>query len=160
MSVTESQFYMWRALFAISHVDNVLSPEEIRFMTETLEDIPFSAGQKQVLKDDIINGKDIVEMFQKISNANDQASFFRFAMDLVWIDGDYGEDEQKIMLKLKQLHLQNVNVDDLIGNVGLELEDDYESEERVRNARENNGRDVRNILYSFREKFLKEKVGK
>ena len=42
-TITESQFYMWRTLFAISHADNVVSDEEIRFMTEALEDLPFNA---------------------------------------------------------------------------------------------------------------------
>lgn len=123
-TVTESQFYMWRTLFAVSHADNIVTEEEMRFMIEALEDLPFSSEQREILSDDIVNPKDIVEMFGKISNNRDQAAFFNFARELVWIDGDYGKEEQEIMLKLKRLHVESVDVDDLIGNVGLQLESD------------------------------------
>jgi len=161
-TITESQFYMWRTLFAISHADNVVSDEEIRFMTEALEDLPFSEEQKEVLRDDIVHQQDIVEMFGKISNNRDQAAFFNFARELVWVDGDYGKEEQDIMLKLKRLHIENVDVDDLIGNVGLQLEAD----ENDRNfsgsgaSSSADGKNVKNIVYSFRERFLKDKRGK
>ncbi len=164
MSVNESQFYMWRTLFAISHADNVVSPEEIRFMTEAIEDVPFSEEQKDILKGDIFEGKDIVEMFEKISNGADQAAFFRFATDLVWVDGDYGEEEQAIMLKLKRLHLQSVNVDDLIGNINLELENDDERDfhatKSSSQSQSGSRKDIKNIIYSFRDHFLKDKMGK
>lgn len=74
-TVTESQFYMWRTLFAVSHADNIVTEEEMRFMIEALEDLPFSSEQREILSDDIVNPKDIVEMFGKISNNRDQAAF-------------------------------------------------------------------------------------
>ena len=161
-TITESQFYMWRTLFAISHADNVVSDEEIRFMTEALEDLPFSEEQKEVLRDDIVNGQDIVEMFGKISNNRDQAAFFNFARELVWVDGDYGKEEQDIMLKLKRLHIENVDVDDLIGNVGLQLETDDDDRNFSGSGASSggDGKNVKNIVYSFRERFLKDKIGK
>ncbi len=161
-TITESQFYMWRTLFAISHADNVVSDEEIRFMTEALEDLPFNEEQKEVLRDDIVNQQDIVEMFGKISNNRDQAAFFKFARELVWIDGDYGKEEQEVMLKLKRLHIENVDVDDLIGNMGLQLEsdDDDRNFSGSGSSSGESGRNVKNIVYSFRERFLKDKTGK
>lgn len=161
-SVTESQFYMWRALFAMAHADDIVTDEEIRFMMEALEDIPFTPEQKNILKDDISVPQDIEVMFQKISDAKDQAMFFNFARDLVWIDGDYGEAEQEIMLKLKRLHIQNVDVDSLIGNVGLQLESDDERDFSSHSGRAYDGGDTqksrRKIVFSFRDKFLKDKI--
>ncbi|MFP4313216.1 MAG: hypothetical protein ACLFR0_02705 [Alphaproteobacteria bacterium] len=154
--VTESQFYMWRTLFAIAHADDIVTDEEVRFMTEALEDLPFSEEQQKILKDDISEPKDIVEMFGKISNSSDQAEFFNFARTLVWVDGDYGEEEQEIMLKLKRLHIQNVDVDNLVGNVGLQLDDSDSAHSSAQEAkpRVNN---KKSIIYSFRQKFLKER---
>lgn len=160
-TVTESQFYMWRTLFAVAHADNIVTDEEVRFMTEALEDLPFTDEQKEILSDDIFQPQDIVEMFGKISDNRDQAAFFNFARELVWIDGDYGKEEQDIMLKLKRLHLENVDVDDLIGNVGLQLEAD---EDRNFSGSGSDapakGKNVKKIVYSFRERFLKDKAGK
>lgn len=154
--ITDSKFHMWRTLFAMSHADDVVTEEEIRFMTEALEDIPFSVEQQEILKDDIATPKDIVEMFGKISDAKDQAEFFNFARELVWIDGDYGEEEQEIMLKLKRLHIQDVDVDDLVGNVGLQLEtDEPDFSPKSTKGRVNN---KKSLIYSFRDKFLKEKI--
>ncbi len=123
--LSESEFYMWRTLFAIAHADHVVTSEEVRFMAEALEDIPFSQEQHDILNDDITNPKDILEMFDGISDVHDQARFFKFARRLVWIDGDYGMEEQAIMLKLEEAHLARVNiVDDLVGSIKMEFEED------------------------------------
>lgn len=155
--ITESQFYMWRTLFAISHADNVVTDEEVRFMTDAMEDVPFTEEQKDILQDDISNPKDIVEMFEKISNNRDQAEFFKFARALVWVDGDYGEEEQEIMLKLKRMHIQNVSVDDLVGNNSLSLEDDdpIVSNISMDVPKVNN---KKSIFFSFRDRFIKDKI--
>ncbi len=130
-SVTDSEFYMWRTLFALVHVDHHVTDEEVRFMAEALEDIPFSDEQRDILSTDIKAPQDVVEMFSKITNSRDQAKFFNFAREIVWVDGDYGQDEQNIMLKLEEIHIKNTVVDDLIGHVELELEDDGESRDQI-----------------------------
>ncbi|MFN3701364.1 MAG: TerB family tellurite resistance protein [Alphaproteobacteria bacterium] len=160
-NVTESQFYMWRTLFAIAHADDIVTSEEVRYLSEALADIPFSEEQKTVLQQDISTPQDIEEMFDKIVDAKDQAAFFNFARQLVWVDGDYGEAEQKIMLKLKQSHIKNVDVDNLIGKVELSLETEtiprYDPAQGSRKPAKGG---VRDVIFSFRDKFIKEKMGK
>ncbi len=147
--VTESQFYMWRTLFALSHVDHAVTSEEIRFMVEALEDIPFTEEQRRVLSDDIAVPQDIIQMFEKIPEAAEQAEFFKFARELVWIDGHYGKEERDIMLKLEEIHIRSVNIDDLIGKTGLELEQDEPFSPAA------TGKDVKKTVLSFRDQFLK-----
>ena len=48
--ITDSQFYMWRTLFAIVHVDDMVTEEEVHFMAEALEDIPFTPDQIAMLR--------------------------------------------------------------------------------------------------------------
>ena len=157
-TITESQFNMWRTLFALAHADHKVTEEELRFMTEAMEDIPFSEEQHDVLREDIKTPQDIVEMFGHISETKDQAAFFRFARDLVWIDGEYGAEEQDVMLQLKRLHLKNVNVDELVGNVEIELEGEDSGKtvpwEPSRKAEPE--KRTRKILFSFRERFIKD----
>lgn len=163
-AVTDSQFYMWRTLFAISHADNVLTAEEIRYMTEILEEIPFSEGQKNTLRNDIANPQDIEAMFVKISDQNDRTEFFNFARELVWIDGDFGEDEQAIMVRLKQLHIMDIDVDKLVGNVQLQLEGDddigFGAAHAAPRKTYSKEKSMKDIVFSFREKFIKDKLGK
>lgn len=123
--VTESEFYMWRTLFAIAHADNVLSNEEIRFMAEVLEDVPFSDEQRDTLNDDIYVVKNPSAMFEHITDPKDQARFFKHARELVWIDGDFADEEKEVMLKLTKTHLQTVDFDQLIGTIDMELENDH-----------------------------------
>lgn len=122
MTVTESEFYMWRALFALAHADNVVSEQEIRFMSEIMEDVSFSEEQTKILRSDIQTAQDPYSLFAQIEQSVDQARFFALAKQMVWVDGDFGHEEQAIMLMLKQKHVQNVSFEDLVEHVHLELE--------------------------------------
>lgn len=143
---------MWRALFAVAHADSIITDEEIRFMAEAMEDIPFTAEQKSILTEDIKNPQDIIAMFQGISDARDQAKFFQFARNLVWADGDFGKAEQDIMLKLLRAHVKQVDMEELIGNVDLEF-DDGTHRPAVKRATQ---RRAKEIITSFRKIFLKD----
>jgi hypothetical protein len=153
-TVTESQFYMWRTLFAMSHADNDVSASEIRFMSEALEDIPFTQEQKAILKEDINQPQDIIQMFSAISDVRDQAEFFSFARTMVWVDGDFGKAEQDIMLKLQKMHIQNADIDKLVGNINLELTDIYDHSPAKVGSEPARASDRKKIIFSFRKKFL------
>lgn len=133
-SVSESHFYMWRALFALVHVDNEVHDQEVRFMAEALEDNPFSDAQRTILNNDMHEAKDIKEMFIRVKDAKDQAMFFKYARDVVWADGSFGEHEQQIMLELQKLHMQGTNLDDLVGNVDLEIEGADQQQRKTQRA--------------------------
>lgn len=122
--VSESRFYMWRTLFSVAHADNIVTDEEIEFMAHILEDINFSDEQTTLLKDDIINPKNVEDMFRGVSDSNDRKEFFGFARDLVWVDGDFGAQEQSVMIKLLQSHFEDIDFDELVGSVSLELEEE------------------------------------
>lgn len=149
--ITDSQFYMWRTLFALSHADNEVVDDEIRMMSEVLEDIPFTEEQAKILKDDIHNSQDPVEMFEKISNSRDQAAFFDFARRMVWADGAYDKKEQDIMLQLQRIHMKNVNFDDLIGNVNMSFETDYDIPARSQPGQE---KSISDLVERFKLYFL------
>ena len=149
--ITESQFCMWRTLFALVHADNIVTEEEKYFMDDVLSDLPFSDEQKGSLKDDIVNPKDIIKMFGLISDKKDQSEFFKFARDLVWTDGEYSDEEQEVMIKLQEIQIRNVNVDELIGDVELELEPSRPRGLASKAAK----KDSKDLIHSFRAQFLK-----
>ncbi|MCD8496606.1 MAG: TerB family tellurite resistance protein [Alphaproteobacteria bacterium] len=151
--VTDSQFAMWRTLFALAHVDRFVSNDELRFMAEALEDIPFSDDQKSILTQDIKEPQDVFEMYLNIEDDTDRIEFFRFAHDMVWVDGDFGPEEQKIMLKLQEEQVRRTDISDLVGKVNLRLEGEYDPDE---NRHRPGKRDAKKIIHSFRERFLKD----
>ncbi len=118
---------MWRTLFAVAHEDNIVTDEELEFMAHVLEDINFTQEQTDTLKDDIMNPKDVEQMFHGVTDQNDRIEFFDFARDLVWVDGDFGSEEQSVMIKLHKEHIKRANVDEMIGKVSLELEEEQKS---------------------------------
>lgn len=155
-TVSESQFYMWRTLFALAHVDRFVSNDELRFMAEALEDVPFLDDQKSVLQQDIKEPQDVFEMYKNIQDDTDRIEFFRFAHDMVWADGDYGPEEQKIMLKLQEEQVRRTDISDLVGKVDLKFEGEFDADD-LKHPRK---KDTRKIIHSFRERFLKDLFGR
>ncbi len=154
--VSESEYYMWRTLFAVAHADHVVTDEEVRFMATALADVSFSEEQRAQLHEDAKNAQDIEAMYKMITEPKDQAAFFKFAHELVHIDGDYGEEEQEIMLRLKELHVQATDVDKLIGTVSLSLEDDGGSDGSDAFASGVSPKGFKDRVYSFRNAFVKK----
>jgi len=154
-ALNDSQFYMWRTLFAVAHADHVVTDEEVRFMAEAMEDVPFSDEQLAVLSEDVKNPQNVEVMFAGVSDIKDQAAFFKFAHELVHIDGEYAAEEQAVLLRLKETHLQNTNLDELIGGVSMELEEDEDSEPVFANTQQK--KSFKDAVFSFRDAFLKDR---
>ncbi len=124
--INDSRFYMWRTLFAVVHADNIVTDEEIGFMAHVLDDVNFSDDQTAILKDDISNAKNAENMFDGVTSHKDRTEFFELARDLVWIDGDFGSEEQSVMIKLHQAHIKRTDVDEMAGYVSLQLEEEQQ----------------------------------
>ena len=140
----------------MAHADNIVTDEELKYMSTVLTDIKFSEEQTQILKDDIINPKKIEAMFDCIDDMNDRLAFFEFARDLVWSDGDFAPEEQDAIVRLKRAHYKKTNVDDMIGNVKLEFEDDDAAQNRAKgvDSSQKGKWSLRHALHSYRDKFL------
>lgn len=102
--ISESEFYMWRAVFAFTFVDNGLSLEEQELLQSYLRKVPFSQDQLETLKQDMRNpGKDVVSLYRKITNPEDKKRFCVLARAIVWCEGDMAEQEKKILKKVSCL---------------------------------------------------------
>lgn len=152
-TISDSKFNMWRALFALVHADGVTTKEEVNFMAEVMEDVAFSDEQRDTLKSDASDPQDPVALFSKIEEPLDQAKFFKYARKLVHIDGDFGEEEQDIMLKLERLHIETVDMDALIGKTELYFEGDARYKEDSEILKVSPGESV---FTRFRDLFLKK----
>lgn len=125
--MSESRFYMWRAVFAMAHADHVVTAEEKKYLKGVLSSEPFGDEQKSILERDIDTAQDIAEMFLRIEDQNDRSQFFYHARMLVWSDGDFGEQEQKIIMRLKQNHVRTVDFSKVLEDLDLSLDDDQKA---------------------------------
>lgn len=151
-SVNESEFYMWRTLFAVAHADNVVTEEEVTFMAGILDDVEFTDEQTKILKDDIVNAKSFTAMFTGITSPEDRINFFEFAREIVWVDGEFAPEEQSAMIELYKQHISGTTVDELIGKITLELEEDPGAEDLQPYPQKRSG--VMNMILAFKRRFL------
>ena len=107
--VSESRFYMWRALFALAHADGLVSDEEKEFALSYFDFVPFSEDQKEILNKDLAVPQSVNEMLMGISVDADTADFFQFALMLVWCDGNYDESERIIIERLTAEQMNKFN---------------------------------------------------
>jgi hypothetical protein len=133
---------MWRTLFALVHADGYVTEEEVHYMAEVLEDIPFSEEQSAILREDINTAQDAIEMFGRVTDVMDQAEFFKFAREIVHADGDYGSSEQNLIMELQRVHMKQGAIDEMIGHVDLSFDDDSSSDMSVAGKGDDSGASV------------------
>lgn len=100
--ITESRFYMWRAIFAMAHVDGIVTVEETDFLSKCLDQDHFSPGQRQILMRDLAEPQNIGRMFAHILREEDKLDFFILAEELSEADGDFSLSEKKSLNSLKK----------------------------------------------------------
>lgn len=101
--LTQSEFYMWRAVFAFALVDNVLSLEEQDILQSHLNTVPFNDIQRAILRRDFKSPQSIEAMYDKITRPEDQEHFCALARALVWCEGDMDKQEERILRHLSCL---------------------------------------------------------
>lgn len=139
--VTESRFYMWRAVFAMIHADGEVTDEEIEFAERYFENVPFTEDQKAVLREDLHTPQNLTEMWIGIAEPSDQADFFQFAQMLVWTDGDYDEQEKAIYDRLLAEQMNRFNKEEVAQQIrsarqAAAVRRDIEDREYKRQAKE------------------------
>lgn len=107
LGVSESRFYMWRAVVAMVHADGVVTPHELAFIQDYINDINLSEGQLGVIAQDLQTPQDVYEMFAHIKDVSDKKDFFTLARALSWCDGDFARQERHIIKCLEASHLDN-----------------------------------------------------
>lgn len=105
--LTESRFYMWRAVVAMVHADTVVKPHEIHFILTSTKDLPFSDDQRRTLMDDIVTPSNMQAMFHKITSPRDKEDFFHLARGVSWADGDLDAREEAMLAHMQSLHLKD-----------------------------------------------------
>ncbi len=98
--VTDSEFFMWRAVFAFAFVDSSLSMEEQELLYSYLAKARLSPEQKQTLKQDLLEPQSAEEMYKGISSTHDKERFCVLARALAWCEGDMDAQEVKILKKV------------------------------------------------------------
>lgn len=94
---------MWRAVFAFTFVDNVLSLEEQQLLQSYLSQVPFTVDQLATLRQDLLHPQDVETLYKQISDSEDKKRFCVLCRAIVWCEGDMNAQERKILQKVSCL---------------------------------------------------------
>lgn len=95
--ISESEFYMWRAVFAFALVDGILSIEEQRLLQSYGAQVPFSHDQIEILRADFRNPPSLLEMYRRITAQEHRDRFCTLARALVWCEGSMNREEHDVL---------------------------------------------------------------
>jgi uncharacterized membrane protein YebE (DUF533 family) len=152
-SLNDSQFNMWRTIFAFSNADGVISEEEVIYLAKVLELVPFSEAQRNLLKSELREPPDITETFAKISDQDDRATFFHYARMLAWCDGDYASQEQELMTKLQRLQIESVDFEEMIETVRFSFDNEEQKNLALKEYQELTEKGREGVLKALASKF-------
>lgn len=102
-----SRFAMWRAVIAMVHADDIVTPHEVSFVNDQTKDLEFSENQLKQISDDFKTPQDVYKMFAQIQTKQDKRDFFMLARALSWCDGDLAEQEVHIIAVLESQEIAN-----------------------------------------------------
>jgi hypothetical protein len=103
--ISDSRFYMWRAVVAMVHADGVVTPHELSFINDHVRAINLSSVQTKTIGEDLQTPQDVYDMFARIYENQDKRDFFALARALSWCDGDFATQEQHIIECLEAIHV-------------------------------------------------------
>jgi hypothetical protein len=98
--VPDSEFYMWRAVFAFAFADNILSLEEQDVLRSYINSVEFSKMQLSIIQEDFRHPPNVVNLHRKITRQQDRERFCVLARTLVWCDGDMDRQEAEILKRV------------------------------------------------------------
>lgn len=127
-NLSDSKFYMWRAIVALVYADGKKYSEEEEFLEKYFKALPLSADQKATLESDMVTPADLDECFAKITEPADRSQFIYFARLLFHSDGDFDITEEELLGKLKGSVTQQVDMDKVMKEVNQTALDFIEKE--------------------------------
>lgn len=96
----DEMFALWRAVFALVHVDVRVTEEELSYIDQIKEAFSFTRKQKKIIKADLKKQQNVVGLFQEITETNYKRQFFVMARTIIWCDGYLHELELEAVNKI------------------------------------------------------------
>ena len=91
--MTDSEFNMWRAVFAFSLLDNVLSPQGQKLLQPYSKTTEFSQDQNDILMNDYKEPQSVETLYGRITDPKDKERFCALARALAWCGGNLSDLE-------------------------------------------------------------------
>jgi hypothetical protein len=118
-SVNDSKFNMWRACVAVVHLDQVVTPEERKWVEEKLRILPLTNDQRLILIRDLEIGNNFQECFNKITDKVDKAFLLNTLRVIAHLDHSFSQVEKDAFKKIESLIMRDLNITEITKQVEL-----------------------------------------
>lgn len=102
--MNESEFYMWRSVFAFAMADHTMPPAELDLLNEYRAEAKFSPEQLVRLRDDFLYPHNPEEFYNSITDDRHKKRFCAMARALAWADGDLSKQDETILKRMTCLN--------------------------------------------------------
>jgi len=90
-------FALWRAVFAMVHVDGEVSDEERQYINSVMDVFRFTDEQRSVVRSAMTKPGDVVKLFRAVDSKAHRKQFFILARIIAWCDGLFHDDEREAL---------------------------------------------------------------
>lgn len=109
--VSDSRLNMWRAVIALAHADHVLKPEEVKFIEDKIKHGKMDDKQIALLLSDSETPAKLEDVLPKVTEPSDRSMLVYYARLLVWSDGEYALQEERLLDVLRNNALGSIDLE-------------------------------------------------
>jgi hypothetical protein len=125
---------MWRACFAVIHIDKIVTPEERSWAEDKIAKLPLTEDQRNILKADLENGLEFEEAFTKISDKVDLAFLLNTLRVIGFLDHDFSSPEKEAYNKLEAIIMKGINLQEIEAEINQIRLNTFGKDEMYENA--------------------------
>ena len=125
--MADSEYFKWRTLIGLAHVDKRLMKEEKEFLTNKIKELAPPAMHFQLMSEmaeDVVNPKPIDMLFEMIHDPPDRVEALVLAYQLFCSDDDLDDREQEAFQYMKNYVMNDPETDGLMKELIEEMAGD------------------------------------
>jgi hypothetical protein len=133
-TINDSKFNMWRACVAAVHLDQLVTPEERKWVEEKIRTLPLTNDQRLILIRDLEIGNNFEVCFEKITDKVDKAFLLNTLRVIGYLDHNFSHGEKESFKKLENIVLKGINLEEITKQVeylGYKAEHDHKDRESI-----------------------------
>lgn len=123
--MNDDKFNLWRATFALVHLDGKVTKQEVEWAKERLKSLPLTDEQKHILVADFKAKKGLEHFLEAVTNKADRAFLLHQVRVISNMDGEYSTEEKEFFKSLEAKIMNGINLDPLVNEVVRMEKEDY-----------------------------------
>lgn len=112
----------WRVLVATTHLDGIVSNDEIRFFKERLEHVDLTPAEREIIMADFEHEQDAKALFHELSSPAAKAECLSMMKAIFHADEEFHPLEQAFYADLNEGHHGDIDVEKMVAQVSADID--------------------------------------